>query len=312
MSVINRVRFTAWAWLASAFLLGTATGVFAAGVPLWSQLQAARNDAARLEQVENLIRHVEPGADAETLVSLEEQPRASALLPTSALPAPAPQQRMPDPAPVFAQQVTSAQVAAKVTAPAPEAALAAPQTAPIATPAVPAAAAQPPGAPPRGPSDAERKTADARKAAQAAEDAERRAKAERQAKLDREQKLAKAAQEAQLKKDREREQAEARAAAARAKPVIEAPVRREPLVQLAAPVPAAGTNAPTERVTKDEAGLAEVQAGSVTFKSGRRVAVGDSFPSGEKLISVDPGIGEIITSKRRIVIKATPQVAPPQ
>ncbi|CAN7778977.1 hypothetical protein LJR290_007984 [Variovorax sp. LjRoot290] len=311
MSVINRVRFTAWAWLASAFLLGTATGVFAAGVPLWSQLQAARNDAARLEQVENLIRHVEPGVDAETLASLEEPPRASALLPTSALPAPAPQQRMPDPAPVFAQQVTTAQVA-KVTAPAPEAALAAQQAAPIATPAVPAAAAQPPGAPPRGPSDAERKAADARKAAQAAEDAERRAKAERQAKLDREQKLAKAAQEAQLKKDREREQAEARAAAARAKPVIEAPVRREPLVQLAAPVPAAGTNAPTERVTKDEAGLAEVQAGGVTFKSGRRVAVGDSFPSGEKLISVDPGIGEIITSKRRIVIKAAPQVAPPQ
>ena len=273
MSVVNRVRFTAWAWLASAFLVGTTTGAVAAGVPLWKQLQAAKDDASRLHQVEVLTRTVAPGADVAALVSLEEPPRAE--------PASAPKEAAsPEPTPVVAQSVVSSPVAkVQAAAPAEDVALAAN-----------AARAE----------EVERKAADARKAA-AAEEAERKAKAERQAKLEREQKLAKAAQEAQQRK--EREQAEARAAAARAKPPVEQPERREPAVQVGAPVPVAGTNGPTERVTKEEAGLSEVNAGGVTFKSGRRVAVGDSFPSGEKLISIDPRIGEIITSKRRIVIK---------
>lgn len=310
MSVVNRVRFTAWAWLASAFLIGTATGVIAAGLPLWTQLQAAKSDVARLEQVERLTRLVAPGSDAETLASLEEPPRASAPLAPVVVPS-TNMQKSADPAPVVAQEVKSAQVV-KVNAPAAEAALATPQE-PAPSPA-PAAAAQlpAPGASPQRSSDAVRKAAEPKRAAQAAEEAERKAKAERQAKADREQKLAKAAEEAKVKLEREREQAEARAAAARAKPANEAAVRPEPTVRLAPPVPAAGTNAPTERVTKDEAGVAEIQASGVTFKSGRRVAVGDSFPSGEKLISVDPAIGEIITSKRRIVIKAPPQPAPLQ
>jgi hypothetical protein len=281
MSVVNRVRFTAWAWLASAFLLGAAVGVFAAGIPLWKQLQAARDDAARLEQVERLTRRVEPGTDAETLASLEE-PAPVAKAPAS------PQTKAPEPA--------QASAAPQPPAPTPVAEAAA--AAPVATPVAALA-----------PSEAERKAADARKASEAAAaEAERRAKAERQAKLEREQKLAKAAaQEAEQKKAHEREQAEARAAAARVKPPVvasEAPARKDSPVQIAAPTPVAGTNAPTERVTKEEAGLSEVQTSGVTFKSGRRVGVGDTFPSGEKLISVDPVLGEIITSKRRIVIKA--------
>ncbi|WP_218619063.1 hypothetical protein, partial [Pseudomonas aeruginosa] len=82
-------------------------------------------------------------------------------------------------------------------------------------------------------------------------------------------------------------------------------------VSATAPASAAApaNNAPTQRVTKDEAGLSDIESGGVTFKSGRRVAVGDSFPSGERLVSVDPAIGEIITSKRRIVLK-TGGVAP--
>ncbi|WP_068684667.1 MULTISPECIES: hypothetical protein [unclassified Variovorax] len=277
MSVVNRVRFTAWAWLASAFLLGATAGGSAAGVPLWKQLQAAKDDAARLQQVEALTRAVAPGRDVDALVSLEEPPRATEPRPKDEarqLPA------VTDPSPVVPQALPAAPVAKVQPTTADDAALAA-----NAARAAEQAAA-------------ERKAADARKAA--AEEAERKSKAER-AKLEHEQKLARAAQEAQQR--REREQAEARAAAARAKPPVDSPERRDPVVQVAAPVPVAGTNGPTERVTKEEAGLAEVLAGGVTFKSGRRVAIGDSFPSGEKLISVDPRIGEIITSKRRIVLK---------
>lgn len=274
MSVVNRVRFTAWAWLASAFLVGATTGAVAAGVPLWKQLQTAKDDASRLHQVEILTRTVAPGADVDVLVALEEPPRAAAA-PT------AKQAASPEPIPAVAQAVASNPVAnVQAAAPAEDVALAAN-----------AARAE----------EAERKAAEARKAAAAADEAERKAKAERQAKLEREQKLAKAAHEAQQRK--EREQAEARAVAARAKPSVDQPERREAAVQVAAPIPVAGTNGPTERVTKEEAGLSEINSGGVTFKSGRRVAVGDSFPSGEKLISIDPRIGEIITSKRRIVIK---------
>lgn len=299
ISVINRVRFTAWAWLASAFLLGTGTGVLAAGVPLWKQLQAAKDDAARLDQIERLTRHVEPGADADALASLEETPRVSASRPSSLAQQGAPVEATV-PGPAVAQQVASPPVA-QVRAPTAEVALAAPQPVPApAVSAAPAKVASPAGAASRGSTEAERKAVEAREAAQAAEAAERKAKAERLAKLEREQKLAR---EAQQKKVVERQPAEPRTAAAPPKPPIDIPVRKDPLVQLAAPVPTPGANAPTERVTKDEAGLSEVQAGVVTFKSGRRVAVGESFPSGEKLISVDPAIGEIITSRRRIVIK---------
>lgn len=270
MSIVNRVRLTAWAWLAAAFLLGTTTGVVAAGVPLWKQLQSARDDAARLEQVDWLTRRAAPGADVDALVSLEDPSQAPSKRAAAATSVDL------EAAPILAQHVAPEPVAKVQAPPADDAALAAAQQ-----------------------EFEKRKAAEARRITQVAEEAERRAKAERQARLDREaeQKLAKAAQEANQRKELERRQAEARAAATRAKPQIDAPA------PVAAQVPASATNGPTERVTKDEAGLSDVQAGAVTFKSGRRVAVGDSFPSGEKLISVDPRIGEIITSKRRIVIK---------
>lgn len=276
MSIVNRVRLTAWAWLAASFLLGTTTGVVAAGVPLWKQLQAAKDDAARIAQVETLTRGAAPGADVDALVSLEAPPIAPSKQ------APAARSVDLEAAPIHAQQVAPNPVANVQVLSAEDAALSAAQA-----------------------------QADARRlaqAAQAAEEAERKAKAERQAKLDREreQKLAKAAQEANQRREREREQAEARLAAARARPQVEAPA------PVAVQSPAAATNGPTERVTKEEAGLSEVHAGGVVFRSGRRVAVGDSFPSGEKLISVDPKIGEIITSKRRIVLKAATQVAAQQ
>ncbi|TAL65766.1 MAG: hypothetical protein EPN79_11340 [Burkholderiaceae bacterium] len=86
------------------------------------------------------------------------------------------------------------------------------------------------------------------------------------------------------------------------KKVVEAVARHEAPAPVQAPVMERGENRPTQRVTKAEAGIASLAASGVNFTSGRHVGVGDVFPSGEKLISVDPAIGEIITSRRRIVV----------
>ncbi|MFZ3116788.1 MAG: hypothetical protein WA159_00560, partial [Variovorax sp.] len=138
---------------------------------------------------------------------------------------------------------------------------------------------------------------------------ERKAKEDREekrAKHEREQRVVIAQKAAREAEQREREAAEARAAAARGKAPAEPrpAARAEPPVTAAAPAPAS-MNGPTERVTKDEEGLADVHAGAVVFKSGRRVSVGEAFPSGERLLSVDPTLGEIVTSRRRIVLKAS-------
>ncbi|MBS0454613.1 MAG: hypothetical protein JSS14_25230 [Proteobacteria bacterium] len=292
LSVINRIRFTAWAWLASAFLLGLAVGGVGVAVPLWNRLQAALDDTARLQQVSNLVVQMDPGSDVQALASLET--------PSDPVPSRVPAQRSDlTGSPVIARAEAASPAPAPEPAPAPSAPLVV-QQAPEKTLA-PVAAQK---------AEAASKVTEALKAARAAEEAERKAKAERQAKAEREQKAAKAAAKAaqEALERQEREQVEALATAARPK-AADQPVRKDSAgpVQIAAQVPVggAGQNAPTERVTKDEAGLTEAQASGVTFKSGRRVAVGETFPSGEKLVSVNPAIGEIITSKRRIVLKAS-------
>ena len=73
-----------------------------------------------------------------------------------------------------------------------------------------------------------------------------------------------------------------------------------------APVPVIPTT-PVMSVTLEQAGIAGLDGSSVRFKSGRQVSVGGEFPSGEKLISVSPQDGKIVTDKRVITL-AKPQV----
>lgn len=61
----------------------------------------------------------------------------------------------------------------------------------------------------------------------------------------------------------------------------------------------------TVNTTFEQAGIAGMDTAGVEFRSGRRIAVGGDFPSGERLISVDPGTGRIVTDKRVIVLKPT-------
>ena len=63
---------------------------------------------------------------------------------------------------------------------------------------------------------------------------------------------------------------------------------------------------PTPDITMEQAGIAGMDTVSVRFKSGRQVNVGGDFPSGEKLISVNPADGRIVTDRRTIIL-ARPQ-----
>lgn len=70
------------------------------------------------------------------------------------------------------------------------------------------------------------------------------------------------------------------------------------------------TTAPADKpaldITMEQAGISGIDTSSVRFKSGRQVNVGGDFPSGEKLISVNPADGRIVTDRRTIVL-ARPQ-----
>lgn len=326
-SVVNRVRFTAWAWLLSSFFVGLTVGAVATGIPLGMRLEAANESLSRLRQVRQLEVGLEQSSDVLALgasdargpASRLEAPAPAALEPhTLATP-----QGGPHPAPVSRGPALLPATAAPGSEPHPRSADAA-AGAPLEARAIsadpsPGQKPQPLTAVLKAPAAAQASSLESAAAeAQRGQptppvaklaDRERKAKEDREekrAKAEREQRVVMAQKAAREAEQREREAAEARAAAARgntpAEPRLAA--RAEPPTTASAPAPAS-MNGPTERVTKDEAGLADVHAGAVVFKSGRRVSVGEAFPSGERLLSVDPTLGEIVTSRRRIVLKAS-------
>lgn len=73
------------------------------------------------------------------------------------------------------------------------------------------------------------------------------------------------------------------------------------------PAPPTATTTPGA-ITMEQAGIAGIDTASVRFKSGRQINVGGEFPTGEKLISVNPGEGRIVTD-RRVILLAKPPMA---
>lgn len=95
-----------------------------------------------------------------------------------------------------------------------------------------------------------------------------------------------------------------------AKPLPAAPVAQP---APAAPVkPAATSVAPDELaaamkkkievMSMARVGVAKLHADTVEFASGRRVRTGELFPSGEKLLKVDPADGRIVTNERQLIV----------
>lgn len=280
ISAVNRARFAAWAWLAAALLVGLAIGGAVTAGLLLPQLRDAQGALAHQQQVASLGASdgpaLHPGEEA-----LADLSAARGESPYVA-PAAASKPQVPTPQqPAAAAQSTTLQAVET-----PRRAVAAVKVAPTATPpaAVARAAARAPVPPLSNPVPA--------------------------AQSDESQKIAAAhAQEALQARARAQAQARTDAPPPKSSMAPAGDAGAQVSATAAAKVAAPANNAPTQRVTKDEAGLTDIESGGVTFKSGRRVAVGDSFPSGERLVSVDPTIGEIITSKRRIVLK-TGGVAP--
>ena len=58
----------------------------------------------------------------------------------------------------------------------------------------------------------------------------------------------------------------------------------------------------------DQAGIAGIDTAGIRFRSGRQVNIGSDFPTGEKLISVSPSEGRIVTD-RRVINLIKPQAA---
>lgn len=74
------------------------------------------------------------------------------------------------------------------------------------------------------------------------------------------------------------------------------------------PVPVLVNGAPgAVAVTMEQAGIVGVDATGIKFKSGRQVGVGSDFPTGERLVSVDPTTGRIVTDRRVIQLKPPTQ-----
>lgn len=103
--------------------------------------------------------------------------------------------------------------------------------------------------------------------------------------------------------------------AAAAKPATPpAPVTQQPAPVQARPAPTSQPAAVTaeelalamknkiEGVTATKAGILRLQPDVVEFTSGRKVRKGEIFPSGEKLLSVDPKTGRVITNMRQLII----------
>ncbi|MDF2461874.1 MAG: hypothetical protein K0Q43_109 [Ramlibacter sp.] len=59
---------------------------------------------------------------------------------------------------------------------------------------------------------------------------------------------------------------------------------------------------PVEGVSFDKAAVAKLERGAVHLRDGRQIPVGGSFPSGEKLLAIDPDNSRIITNQRQILL----------
>lgn len=276
ISAINRVRYAAWAWLAAALLVGLAIGGAVTAGLLLPQLRAAQGALARYQLLVSL------GAGAAPALHPGEEALAN------------PNVAREEPPPVAPATASKPLVQPAVTPPTDTLqAVETPRRAVAAVKVAPAPA-----------------TVTRTAARPAAQQASMPASA---APPDEAQKIA-----ASRAKEAQRARVSAQAPATPEEP----PPKASPAAAGDAGAPATAAASakssapsnygPTQRVTKEEAGLADVEAEGVTFKSGRRVAVGDSFPSGERLVSVDPAIGEIITTKRRIVLKTGGAAPQPQ
>lgn len=90
------------------------------------------------------------------------------------------------------------------------------------------------------------------------------------------------------------------------RPVFVAAVPSEAsTARVVAPHPASTATEERERleaVPAAKAGVQRIEPGAVIMLSGTRVGVGETFASGERLISTDPARGKIVTSDRTLLI----------
>lgn len=82
----------------------------------------------------------------------------------------------------------------------------------------------------------------------------------------------------------------------------QAPVHEPPKPAVTPEELASAMKGRIEGVSSAKAGIKKLDADAVEFLSGRRVRVGEIFPSGEKLLNVDPSTGRIITNQRQLII----------
>lgn len=57
-----------------------------------------------------------------------------------------------------------------------------------------------------------------------------------------------------------------------------------------------------EGVSAEKIGVAKIEPGTVVMRSGGRIPVGGRFPSGERLLAVDPATQQIVTDSRTVLI----------
>lgn len=73
-------------------------------------------------------------------------------------------------------------------------------------------------------------------------------------------------------------------------------------VPTATEIAAALKSARIEGVSAEKAGVERLSAAAVYLRGGKVIKVGAAFPSGERLLSVDPDNGRIITNQRQILM----------
>ena len=59
---------------------------------------------------------------------------------------------------------------------------------------------------------------------------------------------------------------------------------------------------PVEGVSYEKASVSRVEAGAVVLRDGRRVAIGQPFPSGDLLLAVDAPNSRLVTDRRQILL----------
>lgn len=105
---------------------------------------------------------------------------------------------------------------------------------------------------------------------------------------------------------------ESQAAAARASSHASAPAQAHSASPQAPQAPAgnarsvgaapAAVSLPLDGVTYEKAAVARLEAGAVVMRDGRRIALGQTFPSGETLVAVDAQNSRLVTDRRQIVL----------